>query len=106
MNSNETSSNDQFFFNYNLKRHFELLTLKNEEKLITNELNIKLLAYSTVVVSYIKCLTRSQYLNILNSFLNKEISIAEFRTQFVHRREQNRQVMKILQKNLIILPAH
>lgn len=71
-----------------------------------NKLARELLRYSAVAESQVYWLTRSQYLSILNSFLNKEISLVEFRTQFVDRRNQNQQAIKMLEKNLIILPAN
>ena len=103
MDSNRMEYNQKLLSNYNEKRYIEILTLKNEGRAFNNELQLEKLKYSAVLHSQIQWLTRSEYLNLLDSVLNQKISIGEFRVKFSNRMKKNRTVMNVLEENLVIL---
>jgi hypothetical protein len=106
MDSNRIEYNQELFSNYNEKRYIEILTLKNEGRVFNNELQLEKLQYAAILRAQIEWLTRSEYLNLLESVLNQKISIGKFRVKFSNRMKKNSTVMDVLEENLVILPPN
>jgi len=95
---------------YDTKTHLELLKdsedLKQQGKLLSNELRSKLREYSVILVDHLNWETRYQYLELLNKFIEKKIDILKFRIAFCERYESIEKVADLLKSNRVLLSPH
>ena len=87
---------------YNKKRHFELLK-KKSMAMNSEENSSELRKYSCMLEGHLHWETRNQYLELLEEFLKKNISISDFCSEFLDRGSLNGDAVDFLESNLILL---
>jgi hypothetical protein len=88
--------------NYNKNRYFQLLN----EKPLNKDESKELFEYSVLQEIQIEWQTAHQYYNLLEQFVEENLSMGDFCNQFLKRDALNSQTRAILESNLILLSPH
>ena len=97
MNKNFRKERRYELLNYDKKRHLELLNKQGDE------LNLKLLTYSVILIDHLNWEIRYQYLELLDKFIDKKIDSFNFRIAFCERYESIEKVADLLKSNRVLL---
>ena len=84
-------------FNYNKKRHLELLNQQGDE------FKSKLRTYSIILIDHLNWEIRDQYLEFLENYREKKIDSFNFRIRFCERYESIEKVADLLKSNRVLL---
>ena len=107
MDQNLNKKKPSELLNYDKKTHLELLKdsedLKQQGKVLRDELQLKFLHYSAILVNHLNWEIRDQYLELLNKFIEKKIDILKFRIAFCERYESIEKVADLLKSNRVLL---
>ena len=87
--------------NYQKKRHLELLN--QQETVSSDESNFKLRTYSIILTDHLNWEIQDQYLELLDKFIEKKITIFNFINAFCERYTSTQQVADVLKSNRVLL---
>jgi hypothetical protein len=93
------------FLSYDKNRHMALLKKKSLLDQFSND-SAELGSYSVFLNMQLDWVTRSQYVSLIENFLEHKTSIGEFICEFHERGLLNDDVTTILESNLILLSLH
>ena len=99
----------QILENYQKQRHLDLLARSDELKklsIVESKERKELLSYSNLLFDQVNWETQDQFLQLLEKFLNDEIWVGTFRTEFFERYELNDDTATVLESNFVLLSPH
>lgn len=103
MSSDWDNKRRSILLNYDKKLHLEMLNLNQKDIILNNELKVKLEFYSFVLMDQLHWEIKSQYLELLAQFIEKEIDIVEFIGAFRERYYCIEEIKDVLESNRILL---
>jgi len=94
-------------FNYNKRRHLELLKLKDsQEKVLTSTEEAELNEYCSLLDGTLDWETKEQYIDLLEKLISREIDSFKFYIEFKERNDSNGEVFDSLKANFLLLSPH
>ena len=83
---------------FNLTGYIDLIKMQHSGELVFSDANyFKLLGYRTSVTDQLMYNRKEEYYSIINKYLNKTLTLKEFRTQFLNLQDED------IDKKMVIL---
>jgi len=94
-------------FNYNKRRHLELLKLKDsQEKVLTSTEEAELNEYCSLLDGTLDLETKEQYIDLLEKLISREMDSFKFYLEFKERNDSNGKVFDSLKASFLLLSPH